>query len=128
MKKDTLFGLRLLEKSNGFAYVWKNIGQNIIPEVFYKRLRLRLQDQHNQVFRSPLYNDDVRQGTASKLRTYRVFKNDYKMENYLTCVKDFRYRRALAKLRLSNHQLRIEIGRYKNENIQNRVCIFCNSG
>ena len=47
------------------------------------------------------------------------------MENYLKSVKLFKFRKALSKLRLSNHRLRIETGRFINEPLEHRLCIFC---
>ena len=48
------------------------------------------------------------------MRTYRVFKmiENYKCEDYLHQVTNTRYRIALTKLRLNNHKLAIETGRY----------------
>ena len=47
------------------------------------------------------------------------------MESYLSAVKQFKFRKAMSKLRLSNHCLRIERGRYQNESLANRICIRC---
>ena len=48
------------------------------------------------------------------MRTYRLFKtiDNYKCEDYLHQVTNTRHRIALTKLRLSNHKLAIETGRY----------------
>ena len=48
------------------------------------------------------------------MRTYRLFKttDNYKCEEYLHQVTNTRHRIALTKLRLSNHKLAIETGRY----------------
>ena len=45
------------------------------------------------------------------LRTYKLFKTDFKFETYLDVAKDNRYRHALIKLRTSSHSLEIERGR-----------------
>ena len=59
-------------------------------------------------------NNDTRKDAnqSNKMRTYRLFKtiDNYKCEDYLHQNK--RHRIALTKLRLSNHKLAIEIGRY----------------
>ena len=53
--------------------------------------------------------------TFDKLRTFKTFKNDYKLENYL-CIKVDKYLIFnLAKLCISNHQLDIETGRYQKK-------------
>ena len=42
------------------------------------------------------------------LRTYRIIKQDFKMEPHLYHVQDTRYRNAITKLRTSSHELAIE--------------------
>ena len=62
-----------------------------------------------------------------KLRTFKLFKEEYKLENYLTVIKDKRYQTALIRFRISSHNLRIETGRYDKPKTpaQNRKCIYC---
>ena len=62
-------------------------------------------------------NNDTRKDAyqRNKMRTYRLFKtiDNYKCKNYLHQVTNTRHRMiALTKLRLSNHKLAIETGRY----------------
>ena len=102
--------------------------KDVIPDVFLKKLRIRLQDQHAQLFHSSLYNDNVINGSGAKLRTYRNFKVNYVKEKYLSCIRSFKYRKALSKIRLSSHALRIEVGRYNHELVEERICEFCDSG
>ena len=64
----------------------------------------------------------------SKLRTYKEFKQDLKLEKYLTCVSVRVHRIALTKLTTSAHQLRIETGRYKNLEEAERKCLLCYLG
>ena len=61
------------------------------------------------------------------LRTYRRFKSHMRLEPYLTQVKDYGTRRALAKFRLSSHPLAIEKGRHKNPPLPpaERFCPDC---
>ena len=63
----------------------------------------------------------------NKLRTFRKFKptNDY--ENYLTNVRNINHRVAITKLRLSNHKLAIETGRYVKpyQPPDQRICPLC---
>ena len=47
------------------------------------------------------------------------------MENYIY-VKSDKHNFNLAKLRISNHQLRIETGRYKKTAVDQRLCKVCN--
>ena len=52
----------------------------------------------------------------SKLRCYKQFKNVFEFEKYLlfsTSISNFKLRKVLTKLRISAHNLHIEMGRYK---------------
>ncbi|CAB3993421.1 Hypothetical predicted protein [Paramuricea clavata] len=65
---------------------------------------------------------------SSKLTFYSTFKTDHNLENYLVFIKDPHKRRCLSRLRVSNHDLQIEIGRYQNIPREERLCKICNSG
>ena len=47
-----------------------------------------------------------------KLCFYSIFKTDVSKFHYLEQVKNLKHRRAVAKLRSGNHNLRIESGRH----------------
>ena len=77
--------------------------------------RKRLKDIALQRWLSEINNDTRKDANQSnKMRTYRLFKtiDNYKCEDYLHQVTNTRHRIALTKLRLSNHKLAIETGRY----------------
>ena len=59
------------------------------------------------------------------LRTYNLFKPDFKFETYLEVVKDGRYRHTLTKFRTSSNTLEIERGRHTNTEVNERLCAFC---
>lgn len=61
----------------------------------------------------------------NKLRTYRIFKKEYKCEPYLKCSMSRQHRSAYAKFRCGVAPLRIETGRYENIHLNNRVCFNC---
>ena len=63
-----------------------------------------------------------------KLAVYKEIKNNYLLETYLSEIKDLNKRAAVTKLRLSAHNLPVEIGRYSNTPKQNRLCTLCNLG
>ena len=73
--------------------------------------------------------DDSKSEHGNKLRNYRLYKNCFRKEEYLTSITYKPYRSSLAKLRLSAHKLRIETGRYtkKEEKLSpsERICMFC---
>ncbi len=62
-----------------------------------------------------------------KLRTYKLFKEEFKFENYLSSKKNLNHTQAL--FRLSSNNLRIETGRYTRHKIpvNQRMCINCTS-
>ena len=76
-------------------------------------------------------NNDTRKDAnqSNKMRTYRLFKtiDNYKCEDYLHQVTNTRHILALTKLRLSNHKLAIETGRYSRpfKKPAERICPIC---
>ena len=63
------------------------------------------------------------------LRTYALFKFEFKIEKYLVCIKHFQLRKLLTKFRLSSHNLEIEAGRHSKPKVplEMRVCKHCSS-
>ena len=64
-------------------------------------------------------------GKASKLRMLSILKDDFACENYLLLVPNKANRTALTKLRLSNHNLMTEKGRYVKVQLCDKSCPFC---
>ena len=62
---------------------------------------------------------------SQKLEFYRSFKTYHTSSSYLDLTRGTAGRRALLKLRISNHKLMIEIGRYNQTTKDNRHCPFC---
>ena len=62
---------------------------------------------------------------SNKIFLYKSIKIDLNKEFYLFS-KDFDTRRVLSKLRVSDHNLAIEKGRYFNIPRQDRLCKNCN--
>ncbi len=62
--------------------------------------------QHMQQTLENIQNSEM----YPKLCTYRLFKQEYKLENYLLQLKDLRYTKVLMKFRISSRGLRIETG------------------
>ena len=63
-----------------------------------------------------------------KLRTYKLFKHDFRLANHLLFLNNRNHQIALTKFRLSSHNLRIETGRYEaNSKLKScdRLCLFC---
>ena len=62
---------------------------------------------------------------SQKLEFYRSFKTDHTSSSYLDLTRGTAGRRALVELRISNHKLMIEIGRY-NQTTKDAMWIKCN--
>ena len=64
-----------------------------------------------------------------KMKSFATFKNIFKSEAYLDIIDDFATRSSLAKLRLSAHNLQIEVGRFAKPKIprSERYCLYCKS-
>ena len=62
---------------------------------------------------------------SQRLEFYRSFKTDHTSYSYLDLTRGTAGRMALVKLRISNHKVMIEIGRYNQTTKDNRHCPFC---
>ena len=85
---------------------WEN--QCVLNDsVFLRNLKDKLFSQYVQVVNTKL----AALSTDSKLRTYKSFKSEFCMEPYIFSLPSITYMQAIAKFRLSSHNLRIETGR-----------------
>ncbi len=62
----------------------------------------------------------------NKLRTYKLFKNEFVTESYVKNVLSRTSRSALAKFRCGVAPINIEIGRYTGTPEEQRICPTCN--
>ena len=92
--------------------------------VIAKSILIRFNDVFSQTALAHIQN-------TNKLTFLKSLKEVYKSEKYLKC-NNFGNRRAITKLRTSNHTLTIEAGRWTNIERENRLCkmrfIFFSSG
>ena len=61
---------------------------------------------------------------GNKLRTYRLFKDEFVFEPYLNWGT-YNQRNILTKFRISSHKPEIEKGRYMNIPTEQRICRLC---
>ena len=109
-------------ESNGHGNVWH---EN--HEINLENIHKCLLDQYRQRAHSEIFNDNIKSGTANKLRTYRMYKSELEIENYIKTRTNYNHRKAMSKLRLSDH-LQIEAGWHSNIPIEARICQFCQLG
>ncbi|KAK6171961.1 hypothetical protein SNE40_018378 [Patella caerulea] len=67
----------------------------------------------------------VKLSNSPKLRTYAVFKNEFKTENYLVFNLPRNERSILAQFRCGVLPLRVETGRFIGEKLEDRTCQMC---
>ena len=65
------------------------------------------------------------QSGGNKLRLYRHFKKSFKLEGYLTNIKNHLHRKAFCQFRINAHSLMCETGRYCNIPYEQRLCRLC---
>ena len=110
----------------GFEHVWQNKG-TFSKRKLINAVERKLIERYNSFFKEAINGRITVKGrTLDKLRTFKTFKNNYKLENYLCMKVDKHLIFNLAKLRISNHQLEIETGRYQKKVIDQRLCKVCN--
>lgn len=81
-------------------------------------LRMKLCDKYIQYWSGSIKS-------FSKLDTYSSVKQNFGMENYISDVKTRPHRITLTKMRISNHRLAIETGRFSRIPRNDRVCGYC---
>ena len=109
---------------------WVNLGGNSKKRTA-KQLKRYMQDKYRQDWLTYLNRPTVNEESGNKLRTYCQFKKLFKLENYLSYIKNPNMRKILTKLRISCHDLRIETGRHTKPHktpIDQRTCMMCDSG
>ena len=76
--------------------------------------------KYTEIWRNNLKN-------SQKLQLYSKIKTSYEPERYLNVIKNAKLKQALCKLRVSNHNLMIERGRYHKSKLprEQHLCPFC---
>jgi len=93
------------------------------PNIVVKRLKTKIYQTTQEIFLAEISDSTLH----PKLRTYKLFKSDYRIEPYLILNLSKKCYRKIARFRVSSHNLRIEIGRHVNPIIplENRTCLKC---
>ena len=102
----------------GLSYMFEN---NVINQYDIQVIVKRLYDQYLQRWTENISN-------SSKAETYYLFKenNTLEIESYLSGIKNVSHRVCMTRFRCSAHNLRIEEGRSRNIDREQRVCTNCN--
>jgi hypothetical protein len=104
---------------NGFGEVWYNQGVGN-ADIFLQIFRERLADTYKQNWHDRIHN-------SSRASFYRSFKSVFNTSHYLDIIHTENHRKALTKLIVSSHNLRIESGRWERPTppANERMCHFC---
>ena len=88
-------------------------------EKFKKATKCAIEDAYQKYWTNSLKDPNL-----TRLLFYKKIKTEFSMESYLNTT-NFEYRRAIAKLRCSDHALEIEKGRHKGIPRPERTCTLC---
>lgn len=92
-----------------------------------KIIKKKLSIKFSETWKTKLFeNKRKNKKHGNKLRTYRLFKDNYKFEKYLTILSQ-QQRNCFTKFRIGCHKLEIERGRYFNIDEDKRICKLCNT-
>ena len=121
-EKSWVNSLKAVLEQNGFGDVWlqQGVGDR---DIFLKVFKQRLLD----IFRQ---NWGERLSMSSRAVFYRSVKENWEFSEYLETVHVTEHRKALCRLIVSSHQLRIETGRWERPSVSRemRHCELCNNG
>ena len=76
-------------------------------------------------FSTSCLKNDCTQNGGNKLRLYGHFKKSFKLEGYLTNIKNHLHRKAFCQFRIRAHSLMCEIERCCNIPYEQRLCRLC---
>ena len=83
--------------------------------------------RYEQFFFASMKGTFHKGNASNKLISYCKFKTTYTFKNYLAVKTDKTSVSKYAKLRISNHRLNIELGRYAKTPVHLRTCNICNT-
>lgn len=108
--------VRVMLDDLGFSHLWNCV---TITNVQLHQVIQRVKDQYIQQWFHDIHN-------MSKLSTYCLFKDEFTIEKYVSCISNMNHFKALCRFRCSAHNLLIEEGRHRNIARENRICNYCN--
>ena len=94
---------------------------------FVRKLQATLKKEFVNGWKQELFDDRCNKQYGNKLRSYRKFKSEFGIEDYLFKCTNVNSRKRLSRFRLSSHNLRIETDRYVTPRIppELRTCKYC---
>lgn len=93
---------------------------------FQLKTQEALMNKHVHEWKAQINSESGRSGKGrNKLRTYKLFKTEYKTEDYCKIFLPIKHRSAFSKFRCGVAPIRIETGRFVNLEVSQRLCPFC---
>ena len=115
---NVLTKLREIGLTNQLENPNKNIVKNAVISYMF--------DQYKSGWLRDINRETASRGLGrNKLRTYRLFKTEFKTESYLYCPMTKTHRRSFSKFRCGVAPLRLETGRYEGLSESERTCFNC---
>ena len=91
-----------------------------------KLIKKNLKTRYSNYWMKNINEESAKPNNKKKLRTYKLFKTQFKEERYLNVIKNKDWKISLTKFRVSAHNLLIETGRHHNIKVEDRICKHCN--
>ena len=105
---------------------FSNIDVKIIKSIIVKDVKLYTMSEFKASWVTAVNRINAINGRGrNKLRTYRLFKQDFYVEKYCLYILPPSHRSAFCKFRCGVAPIRIETGRYENIAEEERKCPFC---
>jgi len=113
--------------SLGFQEAWNNLGSKSNNSLL-KKMYAHIKNVYKLNWNDYVTRTPTDQENGNKLRTYMMFKNTFRQENYLKSMSCTNHRKYFTRLRISAHNLKIETGRHTRPKtpVEKRVCNHCN--
>ena len=104
-----------------------NIDNNVNVKVVLNNMNDVLHRYYMEIWLHTVNREEGRNGTRNKLRTYKLFKQEFAVEPYVKSIMNKSNRSILAKFRCGVAPIRIETGRYEKNYppVENRTCYHC---
>ena len=118
VKSKWLDYIQSLIETNGFNNIWLN-QDSVNLKWFSLAFKRNIIDQYFQTWSSTVHN--------STHFMYKTIKHNIQLNKYFTIIPNY-YCQIITRFRTRNHKCPIEVGRYHNIPINERICFLCNHG
>ena len=122
--QDAIYRLYKQFEKSGIIYLFVN-PRDINKSFVALQVQDNIRTTELEKWHYDLEREKRRGVCGNKLRTYRTFKNHHKTGHYLTHLIPRRHRSAFSKFRCGVAPLRLDMGRYENLQVHERICLFC---